>query len=362
MVELIFAGKVSKSSLLLKANTYQSSIHGIEGNLLIKGDNLYALHELLSEYRGKIDLVYIDPPYNTSKDFMIGNGKTNAMSYHKGDSVAYSDKFSVDGYMQFMWERLFLLRELLSPIGSIYIHIDQKYGHYIKILADEIFGRANFKNDIARIKCNPKSIKRSAYGNYRDMVLFYAKDGKQNIWNEVRCEIPSDAVDKRYFKSENGKAYYTVSLHAPGETLDGETGKPWRGLMPPRGRHWCKSHKEMDELDAKGMIEWSSTGNPRLKMYKEDYKGDKIQDVWVYKDPPHPSYPTEKNSDMLDMIISQSSNPNSIVLDCFTGSGSTLRSADRLGRRWIGIDQSDASIRTISESDMKYTFIDMGGL
>jgi adenine-specific DNA-methyltransferase len=145
----------------------------------------------------------------------------------------------------------------------------------------------------------------------------------------------------------HGRRYTTTPLHAPGETIAGPTGQPWRGSLPPPGRHWRYPPEELDRLDRAGLIEWSASGNPRKILYAEDLvpRGKKRQDVWCFKDPAYPRYPTQKNLDLLKTIIAASSNPGDLVLDCFAGSGTTLVAAESLGRRWIGIDNSRLAIR-----------------
>jgi len=143
---------------------------------------------------------------------------------------------------------------------------------------------------------------------------------------------------------KSGRRYTTVPLHAPGETRNGKTGQPWRGMMPPKGRHWRSPPEVLEELDRQGLIEWSPTGVPRRKIFADEQRGKKAQDVWEFKDPQYPSYPTEKNLDLLKFIIEASSNPGDLVLDCFCGSGTTLVAAQQLGRKWIGIDQSAHAI------------------
>lgn len=316
--------------------------------MLIKADNIKGLQYLLNslKLREKIDLVYIDPPFATGGDFTIHNGRAATISNSKDGEIAYSDRLMGSDYLSFLRERLELIYDLLSLRGSIYLHIDYKIGHYVKILMDEIFGMQNFRNDITRIKCNPKNFKRIGYGNIKDMILFYSK-AKRPIWNEPTLPYSEDDLLRLFPKiSKDERRYTTVPLHAPGETKNGESGKAFNGILPPVGRHWRTDIATMEKWDEEGLIEWSSTGNPRKIIYADEQKGKRLQDIWEYKDPQYPDYPTEKNSNMLEMIINTSSNPDSIVLDCFCGSGSTLVAAQKLNRKWIGIDQSDLAIET----------------
>ena len=144
-------------------------------NLLIHSDNLFALQYLLSNgFAGKIDLVYIDPPYATGGSFTITNGRASTISNSKNGDIAYSDTLKGTNFIEFLRERLILIRKLLSERGSIYLHIDYKIGHYVKVMMDEVFGIENFRNDITRVKCNPKNFDRVGYGNIKDLILFYS--------------------------------------------------------------------------------------------------------------------------------------------------------------------------------------------
>lgn len=318
-------------------------------NILAFADNLQILATLLQTHSGKIDLVYIDPPFATNSDFKIGKDRANSISRSASDETAYSDKLVGEEFLEFLRERLVLLRELLSTNGSIYLHIDYKIGHYVKVLMDEIFGRAMFRNDIARIKCNPKNFDRKAYGNVKDLVLFYSNTDKP-IWNDPRAPLTESDKERLFKKIDGtGRRYTTTPLHAPGETPHGNTSKEWRGVKPPAGRHWRTSPDCLEILDQKGLIEWSSNGIPRKKIFLDESKGKKIQDIWEYKDPINPDYPTEKNREMLDMIVNASSNEGSYVLDCFAGSGTTILAAQDLNRKWIGVDQSSHAIGLIRE-------------
>jgi adenine-specific DNA-methyltransferase len=317
-------------------------------NMLIFGDNLQAMKMLIEnpEIRGKVRLIYIDPPFATGQNFRYGNERVSHISSSNEDEIAYVDKFTRTEYLKFLRDRLVLMREILADDGSIYIHTDCKIGHYVKVLMDEIFGEEHFINDITRIKCNPKNFERKGYGNIKDMILFYSKTNKY-VWNGSLQEYTREQIKRLFPKvDKDGRRYTTNPLHAPGETKNGATGQPWRGILPPKGRHWRYPPEVLEELDRKGLIEWSKTGNPRKKIYADEFikKKTKRQDVWEFKDPPYPSYPTEKNLDMLKVIIEASSNPGDIVMDSFCGSGTTLEAAEELGRRWIGIDNSPIAI------------------
>ena len=319
-------------------------------SMLIKGNNLDVLEYLKKDYSGIIDLVYIDPPFNTSQVFSVDKERVSTISRSKNNEVvAYDDRFSREDYLAYMKQVTKKLHTLMSDAGTLYLHIDCNFNHYLRVILDEVFGYQNFMNEIARIKCNPKNSKRKAWGNNHDIILVYAKNKGKNIWNEVRLIRESDK--KRFKKQDEHGFYTTVPLHAPGETQNGDTGKPWHGMNPPAGRHWRVSPTELTQLDKAGKIEWSKTGNPRMKKYFDDYKGSLAQDTWLdYKDPQNPTYPTQKNAEMLELIVKQSSNENSIVLDCFSGSGSTLVSAVKTGRTFIGIDKSDVAIKVAKDN------------
>lgn len=360
-MELYYDNKKSQMQILENANNINYDINISNGSLLFKGDNFDALSFLLKKYKNKIDLVYIDPPFNTANNFYISDTRANSISANKNSVLAYSDKMTKEEFLEFLRERLVIIRELLSDKGSLYLHIDYKIGQYVKIIMDEIFGEENFKNDITRIKSNPKNFYRRAYGNEKDMILFYVKNAKKNIWNDLRIPLEDEEINEKFKKIDSkGRRYTTIPLHAPGETKSGITGKPWRNIPVPEGRHWRTDPKEFDKLDEQGDIEWSSNGNPRIKRYADEHEGKRIQDIWKFKDPQKPIYPTEKNSEMIKRIILQSSNEKSIVLDCFAGSGTTLECANRLGRKWIGVDNSSIAINIIKSREIgEYQFIDI---
>ncbi|MDR0420863.1 MAG: site-specific DNA-methyltransferase [Prevotellaceae bacterium] len=141
----------------------------MNNNLLIQSDNLAGLQYLFNNgFAGKIDLVYIDPPYATGGNFTITNGRATTISNSKNGDIAYTDTLRGKEFIEFLRERLILIRELLSERGSIYLHIDYKIGHYVKVMMDEVFGIDNFRNDITRIKCNPKNFDRTGFGNIKE--------------------------------------------------------------------------------------------------------------------------------------------------------------------------------------------------
>lgn len=316
---------------------------GVGPNRLYYGDNLPILASLLHdrEVRGKVRLVYIDPPYSTSSIFQS-----------RSQADAYADLLAGAHYVEFMRERLILLRELLAEDGSIYVHLDENMAFHVKTIMDEIFGRGNYRNWITRKKCNPKNYTRKTYGNIADYILFYTKTDNY-VWNRpVDGWTPERAArEYPYVEGNTGRRFKKVPIHAPG-ARNGETGKPWRGMMPPPGKHWQYTPNKLDEMDRRGEIYWSPNGNPRRKVYLDDSDGVPVQDIWLdFRDAHNQNieitgYPTEKNPDLLARIIEASSNAGDLVLDCFCGSGTTLAVASKLDRRWIGVDNSAEAIAT----------------
>jgi len=201
------------------------------GNLLIQANNLIALKQLITKHNlaGKIDLVYIDPPFATNNTFTITDGRANTISNSSNGTVAYKDTLKGADFIEFLRERLVLLKMLLSDKGSIYLHIDYKIGHYVKVMMDEIFGIENFRNDITRVKCNPKNFSRKGYGNVKNLNLFYSKSDDL-IWNEPKIPYSKEDKIKLFSKTlKDGRRYTTIPLHAPGETQNGNSSKPFKG-------------------------------------------------------------------------------------------------------------------------------------
>jgi len=312
-----------------------------EFNRLYFGDNLPILSALANDpaVHGKVRLVYIDPPYATRSVFQSRN-----------QTDAYMDLLEGARYIEFLRERIIFLRELLADDGSIYVHLDDNMAFQAKVILDEIFGRENFRNWITRKKCNPKNYTRKTYGNVADYILFYSKTDNF-VWHRPVESWTEEKANKeyQYIETETGRRYKKVPVHAPG-VRHGETGQPWRGMNPPPGKHWQYPPRILDEMDMRGEIYWSPTGNPRRKIFLDDSTGLAVQDIWLdFRDAHNQNiaisgYPTEKNSALLTRIIEASSDKNDLVLDCFAGSGTTLNVASRLERHWVGMDNSPEAI------------------
>ena len=328
-VSLCYEGKRDAIEILATPPASARLIWGREDaeNLLYYGDNLPILSMLLQDRSlfGKVRLVYIDPPFATKSVYKS-----------RSQRDAYQDLLSGAHYIEFLRQRLIFLRELLADDGSIYVHLDENMAFHIKVIMDEIFGKANFRNWITRKKCNPKNYTRKTYGNISDYILFYTKSDNY-VWNRPVQEWTEETARKeyQYVEEETGRRYKKVPIHAPG-VRNGETGKPWRGMLPPPGKHWQFTPQTLEEMDARGEIYWSPTGNPRRKVYLDESVGVPVQDIWLdFKDAHNQNvritgYPTEKNPDLLALIVRASSHAGDIVLDCFSGSGTTLDAASQL--------------------------------
>ncbi len=313
-------------------------------NTLIHGENLAGLKSL-RRYAGRIALIYIDPPFATNNVFRISGGRGATISAEADSVLAYRDTIRGDDYFDMLKARLTVAHRLLARNGSLYLHIDCKIAYDVKNILDDIFGADKFRNSISRIKSNPKNFPQRGYPSMKDTILFYTKSARFT-WNEPRVSVSNSRM-KQFTKTDKVGKYTTAPLHAPGETRNGSTGRKWRNLSPPPGRHWRHPPKKLGELERDGRIEWSRTGNPRLKIYAHEVmqRGTLLQDVWEFKDPQYPSYPTEKNLEMLKLIVRTSSKPKDIVLDFYCGSGTTLQAAVETNRAFIGIDGSDEAIR-----------------
>ena len=344
-MRLEYEGKVPVDDILaMPPSQYRASTtyHG-HPNRLYHDDNLPVLSSLCQDYavKGHVKLIYIDPPFATEASF-----ESRARMH------AYDDDLVGASYVEALRQRLVLIHTLLSEDGSLYLHLDGRMVFHMRIILDEVFGADNFRNCITRRKCNPKNYTRKTYGNISDYILFYTK-GCDYVWNRPMERWDDTRIAKEYqCVDDQGRRYKKVPIHAPG-ARNGETGKAWRGVMPPPGKHWQYTPAKLDEMDARGDIYWSPSGNPRRKVFLEQSAGVPIQDIWTdvldaqNQNARITGYPTEKNPSLLKRIIEASSSPGDIVMDCYAGSGTTLEVASRLQRRWIGIDRSDEAIHVI---------------
>lgn len=345
------------------------SMHGealaTQNRLIWTNDNLVALKTLLDErdpktrdyrYRGKVDLIYIDPPFMVNTDFSADNSIDIEIDGAEGvqakkepslvELIAYKDTWrqGLDSFLSMLRARLVLLKELLSPTGSIYVHLDWHAVHYVKVMMDEIFGYENFLNEIIWASTNAHN-DADRFGNIHQTLLLYA-GGKDPYFDPPRVPYSLDYVQKYFTRKDERGLFRPGDLTAPGIRY-GETGRPWRGIDPTaKGRHWAYPPKELDKMDADGYIFFTANGVPRQKEYLSALEGAPVQSIWADEYARYIvswtneglGYPTQKPVALLSRVISASCRPGGLVLDCFVGSGTTVEAAERLGRRWIGID------------------------
>ena len=343
-------------------------------NRLIWGDKKYVLPSLLDKFAGKVDLIYIDPPFATGADFSFqtqtypfdaDNTSAQNIDYRPNliEQIAYHDTWGsaqdtyikLNVYLKWMHGTLVFLRELLAESGSIYVHCDDTASHYLKLLLDEVFGNDNFVNEISWHRSQTRSSIRRKYRRAHDVILFYAKSPQYHF--EMQHRELSDASKKLYSKVDARGRYQLVPLLVSGRR-NGETGLPWRGVDPNErgkdGMHWITTHSVLDQYDRDQLIQWPNKdgGTPRLKYYLEGNPGVPLNDFWddvrimASQSTESLGYPTQKPEALLERIIKASSSENDLVLDCFVGSGTTAAVAEKLGRRWIAADMGRFAIST----------------
>ena len=343
-------------------NIFQSSADEREYfNKLIYGDNLLAIAALLAgddlsaSLRGKVDLIYIDPPFDSKADYRTKIKLPNVSLEQKPtviEQYAYGDTWS-DGtasYLQMIVPRLILMRELLKDTGAIYVHLDWHVGHYVKIVMDEIFGKECFENEIIWQKCNSKNFTQYGYSNIHDSLYFYVKS-ERGYFEPDYIPLNEDYVQKSYRNVDgDGRRYRILPLHAPGASK-GDTGEEWRGMLPPAGNHWRYVRSTLDEMWAKNLIVISSNGVPGYKKYLDDSDGIRPGTIWtdIKQLPPSEKtdYATQKPEQLIERLIQASCPKDGIVADFFAGSGTTAAVAERLGRKWIASDLGKPSCMVI---------------
>jgi DNA modification methylase len=349
------------------------------GGLLFHGDNKDVLAWLLAHgYRGKVNLIYIDPPFDSGADYVRqvqlrsvkGMPKLEGEAHSLGEQVQYADIWANDMYLQFMYERLLLLKELLSQDGSIYLHCDWHKGHHLRCLMDEVFGAERFLNEIVWQRTASHNDP-GRYGVIHDMILFYSK-GDVYIWNDPKMPQSQDYIDQFFVYAESSTG--EIKRMKKGEACPpgwrrfrlGNFASPhprpnlmyeYKGYKPP-ATGWKVSIERMKELDEQGRLFFPESKDRRIqtKSYLDEVIGGKpTPDLWTDKpaiqaqSAEREDYPTQKPEALLERIIKASSNPGDLVLDCFVGSGTTTATAQKLGRRWIAADINKGSIHTTSK-------------
>ena len=328
-------------------------------NLLFHGDNKEILSTLLVQgFRGKIDLIYIDPPFDSGADYVRKvalRGKKEDLEA-EGHSVIeqtqYTDIWANDNYLQFMYERLILMRELLADNGSIYVHCDWRMNSYLRLAMDEIFGRSFFVNEIIWKKIRSSKGQANGFGNVHDTIYFFSKSANY-LHNKQYTSHDPKLLDSHYnlIDEKTGQRYQLADFTQKGAGEPRYFGD--RGLMaPPPGKHWIWSQERINEALEKSLIVFTQSGKPRVKRFLDESKGKPVEDIWIDIFPINSQanesigYPTQKPETLLERIIKASSDKKSIVLDCFVGSGTTAAVAEKLGRRWIAADINKGAIQT----------------
>ena len=357
--QLAYAGKARRADVLAETmavplqavKTFASdSAADAWPNMLILGDNLQVLRRLLAmkdagELRNGdgtdgVRLCYLDPPFATRREFLGSGGR-----------VAYQDKVEGAEFVEFLRRRLILIHELLSQNGTLYVHLDTKKVHYMKVVLDEIFGEHNFRNEIIWKRADAHNDARqgaSDFGRIHDTILRYTKT-ENAVFNVQHLPLPETTVSKWYrnVEEDSGRHYNKADLTAakPG----GDTSYEWNGKRPPKGRYWAYSRDKMAQFEAEGRLVYSKSGMPYMKRYLDESRGVALQDLWtdigmlrgISAKKERVGYPTQKPEELLLRLLQASSNAGDLVLDPFVGSGTTLVAAEQSEdgpRRWIGID------------------------
>jgi DNA modification methylase len=355
---------------------------------LYYGDNLAVLRESIKDE--SIDLVYLDPPFNSNADYnVLFRASTGEQSpaqveafvdtWHWNESaeLAFDEvvnsgnqdaanlliamrKFLGDNdmmaYLAMMAVRLIELRRVLKDTGSLYLHCDPTASHYLKLLLDAIFGKERFLNEIAWRRTNARGTT-GKWPRVHDVLFYYAKS-ETFLFKSLKVLGDPSKLPHTLVTAADGQKHQTFELTAPGATKEGESGKPWRGHDPTAfGRHWGNSHAVMDQWDASGLIHWpGNNGFPRRrdeKAFDPSTRMVTVGDVWTDVDRINQTakerlgYPTQKPLALLERIISASSNPGDVILDPFCGCGTATHAAEKLDRQWIGIDITHLAISLI---------------
>jgi len=312
------------------------------------GDNLEQLRKLPEAC---VDLIYIDPPFNSNRNYEVFWGETK-------ETRAFEDRHeSTKAYIEYMRSRCVELARVLKKTGSFYYHCDWHASHYVKVMLDQIFGENGFQNEIVWKRSSAHSDSKR-YGANHDTVFFYT-NGKQWTWNEQYTPYSPEYVEQNYrYKDENGRMFRVSDMTAnkPGGDVSYEWTTPdGRKVLPYKGRYWAYSKEKMKQMEEAGLIYYRTTGMPMLKHYLDEMPGVPLQTFWddikpvISGSEERLGYPTQKPLALLERILAASSNENDIVLDAFCGCGTALVAAQKLKRQWIGIDVSPTACRVMAK-------------
>lgn len=337
-----------------------------KGGLLFHGDNKDVLAHLLANgFRGKVKLIYIDPPFDSGADYVRKvnlRGEINAVklegeNYTLGEQIQYSDIWGNDSYLQFLFERLLLLKEFLTEDGSLFIHCDWRRNAQIRLILDEVFGTENFRNEIIWKRKGGSSNPSGQYDVATDTIYWYAKSNETKLKQQYSKDTPEvkQYIEERFIYTDEitGKKYMRSPIVSPHyrENLVYD----YKGYTPPPNG-WSISRDLMEKWDKEGKLYFPENGQRIYrKIFIDEYPGQPASNLWtdVYVINPmaleREDYPTQKPESLLKRIIEQSSKPDDIVLDCFLGSGTTAAVAQKLGRRWIGADINKGAIQTTAK-------------
>jgi adenine-specific DNA-methyltransferase len=348
--ELRWAGKRPfKSTQYFPAQKKESYGDPTDGwwNRIYWGDNLQVMSHLLREFRGKINLIYLDPPFDSKADYkrkISINGKDSKGDYHSFEESQYTDIWANDNYAQFVHDRLILMRELLSESGTIYVHCDWHKSHHIRCLMDEIFGPDKLISEVA-YKRRHSHGDSATIGTIHDTILIYSKSDDFS-WNSQYTPYSEEYISTYYrYSDDDGRRWLSRSTTAPGgrgPVYD------WNGHT----RAWRYTRESMQKLHDNGEIYYTENGMPRFKQYLDKMPGLPVSSLWTELkfidswSSEDLGYPTQKSEDLLSRIIAQSTIPGDLVFDGFMGSGTAQSVAMKLGRRFIGADINLGAIET----------------
>jgi len=336
-----------------------------KGGLLFHGDNKDVLAYLLANgFRGKVKLIYIDPPFDSGADYVrrvtlrgvTGGVKLEGEAYTLGEQIQYTDIWANDNYLQFVYERLLLLKELLTDDGSLYLHCDWRKNAYIHLMLDEVFSAENFRNEIIWKRKGGSSNPSSQYDVVTDTIFWFVKSPEATFNQQYTKDTPEvqEYIRERFvYRDDDGRLYMRSPIVSPHyrENLVYE----YKGYTPPPNG-WSISLDVMEQWDKEGKLYFPTDGKRIYrKIYIDEYPGQPIQNLWtdVYVINPmaheREDYPTQKPESLLERIIRVSTNPGDLVLDCFIGSGTTAAVSQTIGRRWIAADINKGAMQTTAK-------------